>query len=153
MRLSKTGFAGRGVFSTALVAGLAMAMSPVAAPLDLAPTVLPLHRAITVAGIDVACTGVGQTRDDPQWNAYGVRIEFSNGLNEYLGDGAIRLRNSAGALLLEVTCDAPWVLLRLPAGHYSVVGWVPGSSAKPRSAPISPPRTGQTRFVLQFPDA
>jgi len=139
--------------ATAAAFAFALLAAPAVAEEAAGPVSLPLDQPTTVNGVDAACTGVGQTRNDPQWSAYGVRIEFSNGLNEYLGAGAIRLKDRAGATLLEARCEAPWILLRLPAGAYSVEGWIPGSTAKPRSAPINAPRSGQTRFVLQFPDA
>lgn len=138
------------MFSTPVVAlGLMLAAAPAGAE----PVDMPLDQPTTLNGIEAACTGVGQTREDPQWSTYGVRIEFSNALSEYLGSGAIRLSDRSGTTLLEARCDAPWILLRLPPGAYRVEGWIPGASVKPRSAPISPPRSGQTRFVLQFPDA
>lgn len=138
--------------ATAVASAIALLAAPAVAAEPAGPAPLPLDQPTTVNGVEAACTGVGQTRNDPQWSAYGVRIEFSNALNEYLGAGAIRLKDRAGTTLLEASCDAPWILLRLPAGAYSVEGWIPGSPAQPRSAPIKAPRSGQTRFVLQFPD-
>lgn len=136
-----------------MAVSLAIFASATLAQPSTGPAALPMDQSAAVNGIEVACTGVGETRDDPKWQAFGVRIEFSNAVNEYLGGGAIRLRDRAGAQLLEVSCDAPWILLKLPAGSYTVEGWVPGAPTKPRSAPLSPPGQGQARFVLQFPDA
>ena len=34
---------------------------------------LPIDRPTTVGGVEVACTGIGQTRTDPKWPAYPVR--------------------------------------------------------------------------------
>lgn len=117
------------------------------------PTVLAVDAETEVGGVPVACTGIGQTRLDAKWQAYGVRVEFSNALNEYLVGGAVSVRDRAGKNLLDVTCDAPWVLIKLPPGAYVVEGRILGSQAKPRTAPFSPPATGQMRLVLQFPDA
>lgn len=136
--------AGLWVFALPAVSASVATDGPVALPVD-APTV--------VNGIEVACTGVGQTRDEPRWQAYGVRIEFSNALNEYLTGGAIVVRDAAGRELVNVSCDAPWILLRLPNGAYRVEGRLLDSAAKPRSAPFTPPAGGQMRVVLQFPDA
>lgn len=148
VRTMAAGFPGL-VFAT----GLAMAAAPAAGQPSAGPVPVALDQTVAINGIEVACTGVGEARDDLRWQAFGVRIEFSNGRNEYLGGGAIRLRDHTGAQRLEVSCDGPWILLKLPAGAYTVEGWVPGSPAKPRSAPVTPPRQGQARFVLQFPDA
>lgn len=117
------------------------------------PTALAVDAETEVGGVPVACTGIGQTRLDPKWQAYGVRVEFSNALNEYLVGGAVSVRDRTGRTVLDVTCDAPWVLIKLPPGAYVVEGRILGSQAKPRTAPFSPPATGQMRLVLQFPDA
>ncbi len=116
-------------------------------------TIIPLDGEATVGGVKAACTGIGQTRDDPKWAAYPVRVEFSNAANEYLIGATVQVRTAAGKPLLAVDCDGPWVLLDLPPGRYVVEGRIDMSPAKPRSAPVTPPRSGQIRVVLQFPDA
>jgi hypothetical protein len=114
---------------------------------------LPIDSPTVMNGVEVACTGIGQTRLEPRWQDYGVRVEFSNARNEYLTGGAIVLRDSAGRELMNLSCEAPWILLRLPRGAYRVDGRLLDSAAKPRSAPFAPPAHGQLRVVLQFPDA
>lgn len=141
------------IFRSALASaalGLAL-VGPTAASAE--PTALSVDAEAQVGGVPVACTGIGQTRLDAKWQAYGVRVEFSNALNEYLVGGAVTVRDRAGKVLLDVTCDAPWVLIQLPPGAYRVEGRILGSQAKPRSAAFSPPKAGQMRLVLQFPDA
>lgn len=117
------------------------------------PVVLALDTATTVNGVQLACTGIGQTRDDARWQSYPVRVEFSNARNEYLVGGAVTVRDAVGRELLSASCDAPWILLRLPKGAYRVEGRILGSAARPRSAPIVSPTGSQLRVVLQFPDA
>jgi hypothetical protein len=106
-----------------------------------------------VNGVDLACTGIGQTRKDTRWEAYGVRLEFSNARNEYLTGAVVVVRDARGRELVNVACDAPWILLKLPKGAYRVDGRLLESAAKPRSAPFRAPASGQLRVVLQFPDA
>jgi hypothetical protein len=53
---------------------------------------LPVDAATTINGVELACTGVGQTREEARWRAYPIRVEFSNARNEYLVGGAITLR-------------------------------------------------------------
>lgn len=113
---------------------------------------LPLDRSVTVGGVEVACTGVGQTRTDPKWQAFPVRVEFSDSRQEYLGSGAVTVFADRRRLL-SVRCDAPWILLKLQPGAYRIEGRVPGSPARPRSAGFHTPARGQMRLVLQFPDA
>jgi hypothetical protein len=113
---------------------------------------LPVDRPTVVGGVEVACTGIGQTRTDPKWQAYPVRVEFSDARNEYLGAGEITV-SADHKPVLSVRCGAPWILLKLAAGAYTVEGRVPGADVKPRSASFHTPDHGQMRLVLQFPDA
>jgi len=114
------------------------------------PAPLALDTETTIAGVDVACTGIGQTRLDPRWDAYPVRVEFSNARSEYLSDGEIALADAKGTPILDVRCEGPWILLKLKPGAYRVEGRI--ANAKPRTARFKPPAKGQMRLVLQFPD-
>jgi hypothetical protein len=114
---------------------------------------LPVDQGTEAGGIQVACTGMGETRLDPKWTEYPVRVEFSNARAEYLTDAQIVLTDAKGKPLLKVSCAAPWVLLKPPAGNYAVYGELLEGNAKPRSAPFKAPSKGQIRVVLQFPDA
>jgi hypothetical protein len=116
------------------------------------PAAVPLDGEASVGGVDVGCTGVGESKLDPKWEAYPVRVEFSDANNAYLANEVLSVRSAAGAELLTVSCEGPWILLKLPAGRYSVVGRVPGTSAQPRTATFRPPSHGQMRVVLKFPD-
>jgi hypothetical protein len=118
-----------------------------------APTPIAADGVATVGGVKVACTGIGQTRDDPRWAAYPVRIEVSDAKNQYLAGAIVQVSDKAGKPLLGVSCDDAWVLLKLKAGTYKVFTSLIGSSAKPRTATIHAPASGQVRVVMQFPDA
>lgn len=139
----------RAALAAGLIAVLVCAGRPAAAA---EPVALAVDAEATASGVELACTGIGQTRDDPRWQTYGVRVEFSNARNEYLAGGAITVRDQAGRELLTVSCAAPWILLRLPKGVYRIEGWLPDSAAKPRSARFTAPASGQVRVVLQFLD-
>jgi hypothetical protein len=128
-------------------ASLALAASAAAAP-----TAVPLDGEATVGGVGVGCTGIGESKLDPKWQAYPVRVEFSDANNAYLANEVLTVRNASGAELLTVFCEGPWILLKLPPASYSVVGRVPGTSAQPRTANFRPPSHGQMRLVLKFPD-
>ena len=141
----------RGLSAALTGACLALLSLTVAAATP-APVSLALDAEANVNGIAVACTGIGgDTRADPRWSAYNVRIEFSNASNEYVTDGVVILRDASGRDLLSVSCGGPWVLLRLSGGRYSVKGWLSGAPDKPRSARFTPPIHGPVRVVLQFP--
>jgi hypothetical protein len=146
------------VSALCVMAAICIAAPAVAAPTaptgaDLAVQTLKVDQGARVAGVEVACTGMGETRLDPKWAAYPVRVEFSNARAEYLTDAQIVLTDAKGRALFKVSCAAPWILLKPQAGSYAVYGQLLESNAKPRSAPFKVPSKGQVRVVLEFPDA
>ena len=142
----------RFVLSTA--AALTAAALTVGTAAQAEPTAVPLNGEVTVAGVPVGCTGIGQTRHDPKWKAYPVRIDFAKPNGDFLADVVVALGHAKGAPMLEVSCAGPQVLFKLPPGRYSVQGSLSKSpEAKPQSATITAPASGQRVFVLHFPDA
>ncbi len=136
------------------------AWAAAAQPAAKAPAVLdlPAHTVdrdseATVNGVEVACTGVADTRADPKWAAFPVRVEFSGAQNEYMIDAVVALVNAKGKPVAVIRCEGPWLLLKPAPGEYSVFAKLVDSSAKPRSARFTTPKHGQQRVVLQFPDA
>ena len=112
---------------------------------------LPVDQETVVDGVPAACTGFAQTKADPRWAAYPVRIEFANPAAEYLSSGEVVVTDARGKPVVAARCQAPWILLKLPTGAYKVEGRVPGSDAPSRSAPFRSPAGGQARVVLTFP--
>ena len=112
---------------------------------------MPMDNPVTLNGIETVCTGIADSKDDPRWKAYPVRIEFSNGGAQYLAGAHVEL-SQGSKQLTSLDCSASWVLFKLAPGNYSVTGTLTGSNAKPRTAKFSPPATGQKRIVLRFPD-
>jgi hypothetical protein len=136
------------------VPGLALSAVKSVPAADQTPAqVLPVDRTTVVQGVEVACTGMGETRQDPKWKAFPVRVEFSNGRAEYLTEAAVRLTTDKGKPVLNVSCAAPWVLIKSPAGVYKVYAHLLKSAAKPRSAPFKTSGKEQIRVVIAFPDA
>jgi len=116
------------------------------------PTKVPLDAETTVDGVPVACTGIGQTKLDPHWKTYPVRVEFSDSKNAYLANEAITVWDAHGRQVVSVSCEGPWILLKLPPASYRIEGRLLDMAAKPRTAPFKPPANGQMRLVLQFLD-
>lgn len=132
----------------AAVALLLAAGSAAATPVN-----LPLDQETHVAGVEVACTGFGlDARADPRWQSYGTRIEFSNARSEYLAGGAVTIRDRAGRVVLDVVCDAPWLLVRLASGAYRVDARLAGDDAQSQGAGFTATGKGQQRIVLKFAD-
>ena len=133
---------------------VAAAMTLAAANASAQPTRVPLDHETTVGGIGVGCTGIGQTKNDPKWRAYPVRIEFAGPGGEYLANETLILSDAKGAEMLEVSCEGPWILLQLPPGKpYKVEGRAGRSGAATASATVKAPGHGQATFVLHLPDA
>ena len=132
--------------SAVILAGSALAQSEA-----VAPTPLPMDEPTMVAGVDAACTGIGdEAQADPRWRAYPIRIEFAGGTGQYLSNGTLTLHGKDGAASFTVSCGGPWLLLQLPAGKYRVTAVAEG--AAPREETITVPASGQVRAVIRFPD-
>jgi hypothetical protein len=112
---------------------------------------MPMDNPVTLNGIETVCTGIADSKDDPRWKTYPVRIEFSNGGAQYLAGAHVEL-SQGSKQLTSLDCSASWVLFKLSPGNYSVTATLLDSNAKPRMAKFSPPKTGQKRVVLRFPD-
>jgi hypothetical protein len=112
----------------------------------------PTDTPVTQDGLELVCTGIAESKLDPRWPAYPIRVEFSNAGAQYL-DGATVTLSQSGKAVTRVDCLASWVLMKLtPGATYSVAATLDGASAKPRSATFKVPATGQKRVVLQFSD-
>src|SRR5262245_22420274 len=106
---------------------------------------LPEDQPTTVAGIDVACTGVGdEPIADPGWSEYPVRLEFAGGNREYLADMDVAIETQGGKELVAVHCTGPWVLAKLEPGKYRVRATYDQKLTK--SVLITAPDSGQKRI-------
>lgn len=109
---------------------------------------------VTIGGVESVCTGVGSAKDNPAWKDYPVKLTFSNmaGENEASEHVAI---TQGGKSVMETDCDAPWLLIKAPAGHYDVNASLPGNNgARTASAQFSTSGSGGQQTVnLAFPGA
>jgi hypothetical protein len=118
------------------------------------PTRVALDSETVVGGVGVGCTGIGQTKDDPKWLAYPVRVEFADAQRAYLANETLTLTDPKGEDVLTVSCEGPWILLKLPTGvPYKVEARLNERDTAPRTAVVKAPSHGQARFVITFPDA
>jgi hypothetical protein len=115
--------------------------------------VVPLDGEAVIAGVGVACTGIGESKQEPRWQAYPVRVEFANADREYLIGATVKVANAKGAPLLTASCAGPWLLLKFPdRAAYRVEATIDGAAAAARSATVRAPASGQTRVVMTFPE-
>jgi hypothetical protein len=134
------------VKTLAVLAFLAAGISAAAAQ----PQVLelPLDHDARVNGIGMACTGVGSdSRIDPRWNDYSLKVEFVADSGEYLGFVDVTLRQQDRELA-HVRCPGPWMLFQLPPGRYDLEAWVGQQPAKFKAQVRE---AGQSRVVVRFP--
>ena len=45
---------------------------------------LPQDQPVTMNGVTVLCTGTGSSKDNPEWQSYPVRVEFSSAAAQFL---------------------------------------------------------------------
>ena len=81
----------------------------------------------TANGVTAVCTSVGSAKDNPAWPSYPVKIVLANNAGENLASAHYTV-TSAGKTLLETDCDAPWLLLKAPAGNYAASATIGGAS-------------------------
>jgi hypothetical protein len=102
----------------------------------------------TANGVTAVCTGVGSAKDNPEWASYPVKIVLANGAGENLAAAHFRVTRN-GATVLESDCDAPWLLLKAPAGRYTATATVGEGT---RSTTFTTASSGpQKELTLMFP--
>lgn len=102
-----------------------------------------------IGGIETVCTGVGSAKDNPAWNSYPVKLVFANPSGEDLAQEHISVTQD-GKSVVETDCDAPWVLMKLPAGDYSVAASI---GARTGNANFSSSGSGQKTVTITMPPA
>jgi hypothetical protein len=137
--------------ATGLALGIMLAGAAPASGAD-APTKLRLDAETSIGGIGVACTGIGDSKEDPRWLAYPLRIEFANDLREHLVGAQVTVSTMEHQQLMNVTCWGSWLLLKPPGrDSYRIEGRIIGENVPPKGATVQAPANGQTRVVLEFP--
>ena len=101
----------------------------------------------TVNGVTAVCTGVGSAKDNPEWASYPIKIVLANDAGENLAAAHYRVTRN-GATALETHCDAPWLLIKGPAGSYSATATV-GEGSKSTSFTMA--AGPQKELTLMFP--
>ena len=130
------------LFSALALPGAALAQ------IETAPA-LPFDAPQTMRSMEAVCTGIGSdSRVDPRWGAYPLKIEVVGIQGQYLGEAQITVTKGAEAVV-SVRCGGPWVLFRLEPGAYGVTAEVGGAT---KSAKVTVSGKSQARVVIRFPD-
>ena len=111
------------------------------------PQPFPLDKPMSMRAIEAVCTGVTlDTRSDPRWATYPLRIEVVGGGGEYLGDAQVTL-SKGDETLAAVNCGGPWVLFKVMPGAYGVSAEIGGIT---KTARVNVGGSAQARVVLRF---
>ena len=107
----------------------------------------------TINGVETVCTGVGSAKDDPRWSAYPVKIVIANTAGENVAAMNIALSQN-GKPVVQTVCDAPWILFRLAAGHYSASATMVSPPGTSRKVDFTTTGSGaQKELTIAFPVA
>lgn len=107
---------------------------------------LPDSQAMDINGVQTVCTGVtSDTRMNPEWRNYSLRLEFAGQAGQYLGDETVNVSGHGGTWSMH--CAGPWVLMMLPPGTYHVAADVADAGHKDITVHVP------GRVVVRFPNA
>ena len=81
----------------------------------------------TINGVEAVCTGVGSAKDDPRWSAYPIKIVLATTSGANLANAHVSL-TKGGQEVAGLDCDAPWILLKPPAGSYTATATLIGTT-------------------------
>jgi hypothetical protein len=142
---------------------------------------IAMDQPVPMGNVETVCTGIADSKDDPRWPAYPIRVEFSNGGAQYLAGAHVTLTQggtlpgtptktkhrrhktaSAGeympasmdssAPLASFDCLGSWVLFKLPPGTYTVRASLLNPPGPEKSATFATSgEPPQKRVVIQFP--
>ena len=108
---------------------------------------LPFDSPVSMRQMEAVCTGIGaDSRTDPRWATYPLRIELVGRAGEYLGQATVTLTQNDEAII-SARCGGPWLLLRVPTGTYDVTAVVENVS---KTSKATVPMSGQGRVVIRF---
>ena len=116
------------------ISAIAIAFGIAAGPALIMPLLTSSAQAVqdqpvVIGGVETVCTGVGSAKDNPAWSAYPVKLVFANPAGQNLAQVHVAVMQGAKPVV-ETDCDAPWLLMKLPAGSYSVAATVGARSGK-----------------------
>ncbi len=103
---------------------------------------------LTYQNTQYVCTGVGESKEDARWKAYPLKLIFTAAGRAYVAEVSATIKDGAGNVVLQTTCDAPWLLVKLKPGRYFVTATAEGGGTK--TATVNVPSSGQHEWVIRF---
>lgn len=105
----------------------------------------------TYSGIQYACTGVGDAKDDPKWGLYAVKLMFTTAGRAYVAYVQVSIKDSSGKEVFVADCDAPWLVINLFPGTYKITATALKKYTK--TASLTVPGGGkQAELAIRFPE-
>ena len=121
---------------------------PVAAQADDMSAAPPNDTVQTSAsGLQYVCTGIAESKFDPQWEAFPLKLVVATVEGDYLGDFTATIADGSGATVFDAHCLAPWMLVNLPAGHYTATLTTRGTFRKTVDVEVG---SGQNEVTVHF---
>jgi hypothetical protein len=104
----------------------------------------------TVNGVTAVCTGVGSSKDKPEWASYPVKIVLANTAGENVAAAHYTVTRD-GQTVLEADCDAPWLLIKgAAAGNYAATAST-AEGGRSNSVTFTAANGPQKELTLMFP--
>jgi hypothetical protein len=121
---------------------------PVAAQADEMSAAPPNDTVQTSAsGLQYVCTGIGESKFDPQWETFPLKLVVATVEGGYLADFTATIADGSGAPVFDAHCLAPWMLVNLPAGNYTATLTARGIHEKTVDVEIG---SGQNEITVHF---
>ncbi|MFO1462578.1 MAG: hypothetical protein U1F66_02290 [bacterium] len=105
---------------------------------------------LTYKDLKFACTGVAESKEDPRWSKYSTKLMFTTGGRAYVSYIQLSVKDASGNLVFETDCDAPWILVDLKPGKYSVTATAVKKYTKNVSLTVGSGK--QTELAIRFPE-
>jgi len=105
----------------------------------------------TTQGIQYACTGVGDAKDDPKWGNYAVKLMFTTAGRAYVSYVNVSIQDSSGKAVFTADCDSPWLVINLQPGTYKVTATAIKKYTKTVSLTVSGGGK-QNELAIRFPE-
>ena len=113
---------------------------------------MAIDQETTVDGIQAACTGVGdQQENSSRWRQYPVKIVVSGTNHQFFAGETVSVTKSDGTQVAQMTCNAPWVLMKLDPGSYHATVDLPGHPTK--TVAFNAPSRGQREVNVVYTGA
>jgi hypothetical protein len=113
---------------------------------------MPIDQETSINGIQAACTGVGdQQENSARWSAYPVKVVVSGTGGQFFAGETVSITKRDGGQVAQMTCNAPWVLMKLEPGAYHATVDLPGHPAK--TVAFTAPARGQREVNVVYAGA